>query len=369
MITNYKPPDRGHGQWVKRIASDGNPYWVWSRSMPRVQPRFLFSVFYIYESEQDAIDNSEVGATGFFFGEKSEISPNFPHLYAVTNRHVVFRDGMEKPVLRINTKDRGYATYQTDRDEWKGHRDGDDIAICPIRFDISLYEIEFFERGFIINDKFIKEFNIGAGDDVVMIGRFRTYAGKAKNLPTVRFGNISAMNEEPVYNQFTGLTQESYIVEMRSMSGYSGSPVLLQIPFMSSRWTPPPSDPEGKNFVTGASYTCLFGINWGQIVYEEKAIDQYDQELTIKMDSAMAGVVPISKLMDLIDSEEMIEMRKKKDEETKKKDEESGWRTTSHEESKPKKDEGITKEEFEDALRKIARPLKKDDQAKKGKEE
>jgi len=281
--------------------------------MPRVQPRFLFSVFYLYPSEQDALDNSEEGATGFFFGEKSEVSPNFPHLYAVTNRHVVFRKGMEQPVLRINTKDGKFKTFPTDRSDWRPHRDGDDIAICPVYFDISLHAIEFFERGFITDDKFIKDFNVGAGDDVVMIGRFRTYAGKSKNLPTVRFGNISAMNEEKVHNPFTGLTQESYIVEMRSMSGYSGSPVLLHIPYMSFRWTHPPSHPEDTNFVTGASYTSLLGINWGQIVYKEKAKDQYDQELIIEMDSSMAGVVPIYKLMDLIDSEELVEMRKKKD--------------------------------------------------------
>jgi len=284
--------------------------------MPRVFPPFISCVFYIYPSAQYAEDNSEDGATGFFYGEKSEANPLFPHLYAVTNRHVVFRDGMEEPVLRINTKEGGFWTLPTKRSDWTGHPNGDDIAICPVRFDISLYEIDFFERGIIIDDEFIKKFNVGAGDDVVMIGRFRTHAGKKKNLPTVRFGNIAAMNEEPLYNQFTQLKQESYIIEMRSMSGYSGSPVVLLIPDMSFRWCNPPSGGDGI-FVTGADYKGLLGINWGHIVYKEKAKDiETERTLVIEMDSAMAGVVPVSKLMDLIDSEEMIEMRKKKDEET-----------------------------------------------------
>jgi hypothetical protein len=283
--------------------------------MPRIFPPFLLCVFYIYPSEQDAYDSSEDGATGFFYGEKSEVDPNFPHLYAVTNRHVVFRDGMEEPVLRINTKDGKYKTFQTDSSNWIGHPNGDDIAICPISFDVSLYEIDFFERGIIMEDEFLEKFNVGAGDDIVMVGRFRTHAGKKKNLPTVRYGNIAAMNEEPVYNPFTKAMQESYIVEMRSMSGYSGSPVILEIPMTSQRWRHP-EYPE-QTWVTGFdSYHGLLGINWGQIVYSEKAKDQYGQELIIEMDSAMAGVVPVSKLMDLIDSEEMIEMRKEKDEGT-----------------------------------------------------
>ena len=288
--------------------------------MPRINPSFIPCVFYIYPSEQDAIDNSEEGATGFFYGEETEVNPNFPHLYAVTNRHVVFRDGMDEPVLRINTKTGGYATLKTQRENWIGHPNGDDIAICPIHLDISLYEIDFFGRGFVITDEFMKQFNIGAGDDVVMIGRFPTHGGKKKNLPTVRFGNIAAMNDEPVHNPFTGFKQESYIVEMRSMSGYSGSPVVLLVPRTSTRWHPA-EHPEhaGKSWVTGftTAYQGLFGINWGQVVYKEKAKDlETNRTLVIEMDSAMAGVVPVSKLMDLIDSEKIVEMRKKKDEKT-----------------------------------------------------
>jgi hypothetical protein len=368
MLTHYKPSNRGH--WVERKTLQGHPYWVWSRSMPRIDPSFISCVFYIYPSKQDAIDNSEDGATGFFYGEVSEVSQNFPHLYAVVNRHTVFRKGMEEPVLRINTKDGGYAILETKREEWIGHPDGDDIAICPIYLDTSLYEVDYFGRGFVIDDEFMETYNVGAGDEVIMVGRFRTHAGKKKNLPTVRFGNIAAMNEEPLYNPFTKLKQESYIVEMRSMSGFSGSPVLLWIPRASTRWRTlnHPEEP-GKSWVTGFThlYHGLLGINWGQIVYKEKAKDlETDRTLVIEMDSALAGVVPVSKLMELIDSEEMIEMRKKKDENTKKNDDESGVRVTSHEEEKTKNNEGITKEEFEDTLRKIARPLKKDDQEKKG---
>jgi hypothetical protein len=363
MLRYYKPSDRVIGHWEERISLQGYPYWVWSKPMPRIFPPFVHCVFYIYPSELSAKENSEDGATGFFYGEKSEVSPNFPHLYAVANRHTVFADGVKEPVLRINTKDGGYMTYPTEQSDWKPHPESD-IAICRIRLDISLYEIDFFERGIIIDDEFIRKFNVGAGDDVFMIGRFRKHAGTDKNLPIVMFGNIATMNEEPIYNRFINKKQESYLVEMRSMHGFSGSPVLLHIPNMSFRWTKI-KDNE-YNFVTAHSYKGLLGIQWGRIRYEEMAKDlDTGRDVLIELDSAMAGVVPVSKLMDLIDSEEMIEMRKNDDEEARKKNEESGVDLTSFKKPKLKKDEGITKEEFEDALRKIARPLKPDDPKKK----
>jgi hypothetical protein len=123
------------------------------------------------------------------------------------------------------------------------------------------------------------------------------------------------MNEEPLFNPFTELKQESYIVEMRSMSGYSGSPVLLHIPHMSFRWRSSPSEPENgeSNFVTGVDYQGLLGIDWGQIISTEKAYDtETERTFKIKMDTAMAGVVPIFKLMELIDSEEMKQMRQRR---------------------------------------------------------
>ncbi len=58
----------------------------------------------------------------------------------------------------------------------------------------------------------------------------------------------------------------------------------------------------------------LLGIQWGQIFYKTRAEDEHGQKYKMNVDSAMEGVVPIQKLMDLIDSDEMIEMRRKSDE-------------------------------------------------------
>jgi hypothetical protein len=58
------------------------------------------------------------------------------------------------------------------------------------------------------------------------------HEGKQRNLPSARFGNIAQMPGEPI--EFDGLSQESFLVEARSVAGYSGSPVFVYLP-------PPPA--------------------------------------------------------------------------------------------------------------------------------
>ena len=70
--------------------------------------------------------------------------------------------------------------------------------------------------------------------------------------------------------QDTGFDQESFLVEARSIGGYSGSPVFLFIPAMSSRenvenWYPP-SLVEWKSGVKYGSLMShgpwLLGVTW-----------------------------------------------------------------------------------------------------------
>ncbi len=165
--------------------------------MPKIPHQLTQAVFYIYPSEDDAINNTEFGATGFFFGVDSEFSDGM-YCYAVTNSHVIFQDGMENPVIRVNTTEKKFDVIKTSQSNWLRHFDGDDVAICPIQIESDKIDGSCFTREFIVNEDFLKEYAVGAGDDVFMIGRFRVHAGRAKNLPVVRFGNIAAMNYEGI---------------------------------------------------------------------------------------------------------------------------------------------------------------------------
>lgn len=279
--------------------------------MPKIEPIIFHTVFYVYASEDDAKNNSEYGATGFFFGVDSELIPGKMHYYAVTNAHVAFGIGMETPVLRINTTEKKFDIIKTSREQWVRHPNADDISICPV--EITSYDLSAacLVRDLIVDEAFLKEYAVGAGDDVFMIGRFRIHAGCERNLPTVRFGNIAAMNEEPLYNDFTKLNQESYLIEMRSIAGFSGSPVFTYIHPLNPRFNQLPGQPESTDIRTLNIAVKLLGIQWGQISYTVIAEDENHQKYKLKVDSAMEGVVPIKKLMDLIDSQEMVDMRKK----------------------------------------------------------
>jgi len=278
--------------------------------MPRMPETIIKTPVYIYPNENDAVENSEYGGTGFFFQVPSEAFPTKAYTYVVTNAHLVFRDEIEHPILRINTVDNNFDFIPTLKEQWVRHPNGDDLAICRVFGLQDKHEIVALKKEDLIDMKFINDFNIGPGDEAVMIGRFRVLAGKNKNLPTHCFGNIAAMNNEPIYNEFTQLMQESFIVEMRSISGFSGSPVIVYIEPMSFRF----KNGFGKTENLEMNYyQRLLGIVWGHIKYQAKAKNQYDENINIEMDSAMAGVVPAWKLIDIIDSGDVVKNREEND--------------------------------------------------------
>src|SRR5258707_1186988 len=65
------------------------------------------------------------------------------------------------------------------------------------------------------------------GDDTFMIGLFLDHAGVTTNVPSARFGNISMLpNPRATIRQSTGYDGVSYVVDMHSRTGFSGSPVF-----------------------------------------------------------------------------------------------------------------------------------------------
>lgn len=316
--------------------------------MPRIDDIMLSSVFYIYPSKQDAKDGSEAGGSGFFYGVPSEYNPSVGYIFAVTNKHVVFGAGMHTPVLRVNTQQDGFDIIPTEQREWKAHPFGADLAISMIGLDINYHDMSFFKPDHILNDEFIKDNNVGVGDEVIVLGRFRVHAGESKNYPTAMFGNIAQMSHEPLKNPFTGFDEESIMVEMRSISGFSGSPVVLYIPPFSKRWKP------GKGVLSNISYYRLLGILWGHINLWEKAKDNEGHTFKVKMNSAMAGVVPIWKFKELLEDKEIMEMIKEQDKELERQLEASPISLDMEE-----GEADFTQKDKGDALKKSLKPKKK----------
>lgn len=131
-----------------------------------------------------------------------------------------------------------------------------------------------------------------------MVSRLMGQDGIQKNQPSVRFGNISMMPmlvEHP-----RGIKQESFVVESRSLSGHSGSPVFVY-------------DVRKKGEV------WLLGVDWGHHRTYEKVREggtkkPVSEGYVVRSNSGMMNVVPAWKVQDLLNQDEFTMKRKEVDE-------------------------------------------------------
>ncbi|MHB8384170.1 MAG: S1 family peptidase [Candidatus Binataceae bacterium] len=269
----------------------------------------LDCAIYLYDSERAARAGENAGASGFLVGMASTKHRGMWWIYAVTNSHVI-KDG--NSVVRLNKREagRGYETEVVPTEKWIHHQKGDDIAICPIDVFGKRIKFQFLDvrNHFVVRNE-MPLHNLGPGDDVYMVGRL-LYRGIQRNLPVVHTGVIAMMPLEPLEST-DGFLQESFIIECRSIGGFSGSPVFVrrrrdELPDVSFPKPGPPSDYR----------QWLLGINWCHLhehlenvytVNENNELE--DTPYRVRANSGFAGVIPAWKLRDLIDGDIARAMR------------------------------------------------------------
>lgn len=271
--------------------------------MPRISDTVLESVFFLYPSRDAAERGERLGGSGFFTSIPSA-ADGYHHVYAVTNKHLIAGDHI---FLRINTKDGGVNILETDQRAWKSATD-DDLSVLPIVLD-DRHQYRAVQRSLYVSDTIMAKHNIGPGDEVCMVGRFVNRDGVQKNSPSVRSGVISTMHQEKIRHPL-GHDQETISVEMRSIGGYSGSPVFVFIPPFSVR--------DDKGDMSNASYYMGFlGIDWGHVKTSEpvRTNEQHDKhaQLFVEYNSGMANVVPAWRLTALLDIPQLAFGRQEED--------------------------------------------------------
>jgi hypothetical protein len=275
--------------------------------MPLIPRGYFDSVFFLYDSLKAAEEGLNNGCTGFLVGMRSEVSPIAGHIYAVTNKHCLPPEKSQKArYARFNRQDGTTEVIKIENHDWIRHPNGDDVAISNTHFPLDQFNFNLIDRDIFATHEVIEENYIGAGDEVFMIGRFFLHEGKDQNIPSARFGNISMMPLQPIINK-DHFPQESYMVEMRSIQGYSGSPVFVYIlPFVKRTGI------SGDNFTPyGVRGPWLLGINWGHLYGDFEKVYFQDKDMTtvaptayyIQSTTSMAGVVPAWKILDLLDLE------------------------------------------------------------------
>ncbi|MCI0338547.1 MAG: serine protease [Acidobacteria bacterium] len=298
--------------------------------MPPIPKQFLDCSVYLYNSEQAAKDGESFGGSGFLVHILSE-HEGMVHLYAVTNKHVIDQ-GFQ--VLRLNTAEGSTGTITSQRDSWRDHPDGYDVSVLPVEMEGERFR--WFSVGIakFITREIITDYQIGPGDDAFLIGRLVTPWGQQRNIPAVRFGNISMMADpNELVRGYSGMEQESFFVDCRSLSGFSGSPVFAlttRAYFADEHYPndlmPEPHRPNEEGIgltitpvaTEGTFGPWLLGIDWGHLplwksVYEKDETTPTDYK--VEQNTGIACVLPAWHILDLLNERELVIQRKRNDDE------------------------------------------------------
>jgi hypothetical protein len=281
--------------------------------MPRIPDGALDGIIYLYASRADAENGERTGGSGFLITIPADVLPGLGTLYAVTNAHVI-EDGF--CTIRLNTKDGKSDIFEFTELNWIKHRDGDDIAVCHMpQLRPEFHKYSDIDPTTLLKRHEVAEFRVGPGDDAFVVGRFINSQGKLRNIPSVRFGNIAQMPIEPIEQRrnFGIFKQESFLVEARSISGFSGSPVFLLLLKVHSRQDP--------SYFLKTDVFRLLGVQWGYILDWEPVCDEFerpvDTKLQVRQNTGMMGVVPAWKLEELLYREDLVNHRTVTEEEYK----------------------------------------------------
>jgi hypothetical protein len=215
--------------------------------------------------------------------------------------------------VRINTKDGKHDSIEYDERNWILGPSEIDLALYFVpELDESKFHLRVIEpTDFITRDE-IEILDIGIGDDVFFMGRFVNAEGKARNTPTLRFGTIAQIPLEKVDGQV------SFLVEARSIPGFSGSPVFVYLQrhevWRVNRLKNPLAliQPTLPNFTFGPK---LIGVDWGHIFEYAEAFDADGRKMAFKLraNSGLMNVVPVWFLDEILNRREVKRMRNERE--------------------------------------------------------
>jgi hypothetical protein len=308
--------------------------------MPRIPQNVINGVFYLYWSPKDALAGQNPGGTGFIVLYDGTFTDEVPghHYYAVTNHHVACRGCS---TIRLNTKDGGTDVIELDPAEWHFKPGSYDIAVAPLSLDGKIHDISSVSTRQFAPAPGQFSYGIGVGEDVFMIGLFIDHAGFSTNVPSARFGNISMLpNPKAKIEQSNGFKGESYVVDMHSRTGFSGSPVYVYRTFGSDL-----SDPRGIRFdelhidqfkstrpdskvhiggrlsghIRARQMFQLLGIHWGQFpekweLQNRSSVAEARKDLILEGGyvegmSGMTCVAPAWHILEVLDLPELKKLR------------------------------------------------------------
>src|SRR5665213_484408 len=248
-------------------------------------------------------------ATAFFASSEDQ---GFWFPFLVTAEHVVSALLLknEQIYVRVNLQKGGAEEHPIPAASWFFHPDPSqqtDVAVCwfePLGTDMDITATPL-EKPYIASEEIMDGYNIGPGDEVAIIGLFRSHYGLQKNTPVVRIGNIAAIADEPVETTYCGFI-EAHLIEARSIGGLSGSPVFLSLQQQRNIVGTPNSSVERPYY--------LFGLMHGHFDIKDLNMDvvtDAETEALGAINTGMGVVVPVKKIVETVNQPEVLELRRR----------------------------------------------------------
>ncbi len=287
--------------------------------MPRLQKRLSDSVFYLFqETGGPAGTPAETPtATGFFVARGI-------HKYAITNWHVCC--DKNATILRLNKRNGAAGYIPTDVNHWIFDPLGHDLAaldVTDVGFD-EKYDVCAIGEHEFASKTFVNDFGVTLGDDVVKLGLFFSHYGSAQqNTPSARFGTISVMpSEDAPIEQPNHNAKPSYLCDMRSRTGYSGSPVFsFRTPFYDlTKFSSDDIriDLGGATTRDTNSYFRLLGVHCSQFTENVRIMEIFGADGKIpkvpreelRVESGMNVVIPAWEISALLEHPRLAAIRR-----------------------------------------------------------
>jgi hypothetical protein len=241
--------------------------------------------------------------------------------YLITARHVVsmlMAKGHDI-WMRTNLKNGECDETKIPPDSWHYYPGGEsDVAAIMVNdwgdFDIHVLPLNG-TRGISASAPVLKALGTELGEEVAIVGLFRSHYGVERNIPIVRAGHIAAFPEEPVQTKYFGRI-DAYLVEAMSIGGLSGSPVFLVIPpvRLEKVQTVEPGLHQRKTIFTSGSGIFLLGLVHGHFDVQNLNDDVLSEGRSASEAGIHTGigvVVPVDKILETINEPEWAENRKR----------------------------------------------------------
>jgi hypothetical protein len=246
---------------------------------------------------------TKLAGTAFLVGIPLE-DTGISAVYVITAKHIIdairAKSSDQKVYLRMNFKDTEAKLIETPIESWIFHpkESNVDVAIMGWAPPQEIFDYRLIHIQTAATQEVIKQQGIGVGDEVFLTGLFENRVGLQRNLPIIRVGNIASMPEEKIHTRNLG-DIDAYLIEARSIGGLSGSPVFVTSSDIDSVKISP------KRAAEIYRRFYWLGLMHGHFDLEKLELDALveDSLTNLKINIGIAIVVPVWKILEVMNQE------------------------------------------------------------------